>query len=154
MNEIKVEVCNQIKKLSNLMTRYITHNKFDLKDFRLSRSQSLVLSYIDSQTEENKPVYQKDIEKHFLIRRSTATECLKKLESLGLIKRTQEKTDARLKRISLTTKAKKRIEILKGYIGGIESEISKGITNQELLTLLSIITKMQSNLSKKEPNNV
>ena len=154
MNEIKVEVCNQIKKLSNLMTRYITHNKFDLKDFRLSRSQSLVLSYIDSQTEENKPVYQKDIEKYFLIRRSTATECLKKLESLGLIKRTQEKTDARLKRISLTTKAKKRIETLKGYIGGIESEISKGITNQELLTLLSIITKMQNNLSKKEPNNV
>ena len=154
MNEIKVEVCNQIKKLSNLMTRYITHNKFDLKDFRLSRSQSLVLSYIDSQTEENKPVYQKDIEKYFLIRRSTATECLKKLESLGLIKRTQEKTDARLKRISLTTKAKKRIEILKGYIGGIESEISKGITNQELLTLLSIITKMQNNLSKKETNNV
>ena len=50
-------------------------------------------------------VYQKEIEKEFGLRPSTATEALKLLEEKGLICRIPEEKDGRYKRIVFTPKA-------------------------------------------------
>ena len=54
-------------------------------------------------------IYQKDIEKEFGLRPSTATEVLKALEKKELICRVSEKQDARLKRIELRPRPKKSV---------------------------------------------
>ena len=66
-------------------------------------------------------IYQKDIEKEFGLRPSTATEVLKALEKKELICRVSEKQDARLKRIEFTSKAEEIRHLIAAEIGESES---------------------------------
>ena len=53
----------------------------------------------------NKDIFQRDFEKKFSIRRSTASRMLKTMEQKGFIERLSVESDARLKKIVLTEKA-------------------------------------------------
>ena len=59
-------------------------------------------------------IYQKDVEKEFQIRRSTATGTLQILEKNGFIRREPVKQDARLKKLVPTDKAKEYASIFSG----------------------------------------
>ena len=85
-----------INKIANQLKRKM--DKEMNENYNLTKTQSLVLSYINS----NKEIYQKDIEKRFSIRRSTATEILNLMEKRNLIKRTPSKIDKRLNNIEIT----------------------------------------------------
>ena len=73
------------------------------EDSGLTNMQSLVLHFIAFQTLE-RDIYQKDVEKAFQIRRSTATGILQCLEKEGYIYRETVERDARLKKIIPTEK--------------------------------------------------
>ena len=70
----------------------------------MSGAQGNILNFILVEGQKHS-IYQKDIEKEFGLRPSTATEVLKALEKKELICRVSEKQDARLKRIEFTSKA-------------------------------------------------
>ena len=53
---------------------------------------------------QDKDIYQKDIEKHCSIGRSTVTNILQLMEKKGLIRREAVPNDARLKKVMLTQK--------------------------------------------------
>ncbi len=93
-------------------------------------------------------VYQKDIEQVFHIQRSTATGILKLLEQRGSIRRESEKSDARLKRITVTEKAiqtKKRVD---ETIEGVEKRLVRGLSEEEIKTYIELTEKMRRNLEK------
>ena len=69
----------------------------------LSNMQRLVLNYILFQVLK-RDIYQKDIEREFQIRRSTATGILQLLEREGFIYRETAEQDARLKKLIPTEK--------------------------------------------------
>ena len=75
-----------------------------------------------------RPVYQKDIEAEFNIRRSTATRLLQSMEHKDLIMREPEENDGRLKRIRLTEKAAERSREVLDRISCIERQLVEGIT--------------------------
>ena len=56
---------------------------------------------------QDRDVYQKDLETEFQITRSTVTSILKLMEKKGYIERVSVEKDARLKKLVLTEKAKK-----------------------------------------------
>ena len=95
----------EIKKLMNIIARYARSSRSKNGKSSITRSQALTLEFIYDKTKDGGNVYQKDIEKQFSIRRSTATESLKRLETQGWIKRETSTKDARLKDIVLTEKA-------------------------------------------------
>lgn len=64
-----------------------------------------ILGFIDRESQE-RDVYQRDIEEEFHIRRSSVTSVLQNLEKNGFITRESVQSDARLKKIVLTEKAK------------------------------------------------
>lgn len=94
--------------------------------------------------------FQKDFEAHFSIRRSTATNMLKLMETNGLILREPVPYDARLKKILLTPKAIALHKRIEQHIASTENEIRKGISDEELAVFFSVMDKIKKNLEELE----
>ncbi|MBR2909158.1 MAG: MarR family transcriptional regulator [Clostridia bacterium] len=148
MTEKGLKVHKEFKKLMNLISRFARKNKVSKEYNGATRSQALILEFIYDNTKNNNLVYQKDIEEHFSIRRSTATESLKRLESQGMITRTVSLTDARLKEISLTKKAKNFVSNTHGKLLELSNILCKNVTCEEADTMYRICKKMQENLKE------
>ena len=115
----------------------------------ISGSQGNILDYILVEGMKRK-VYQKDIEKEFGLRPSTATEVLKNLEEEKLIVRIQDEEDGRYKKIVFTDKAEKIRSVLRGEIEQTEELLLKGITPEERKIFMKITAKMLENLQQEE----
>ena len=148
MTETGIEMQKEFKKLMNLIARYARKNKVPAGKENITRSQALILEFIYDNSKGDHKVYQKDIEKHFSIRRSTATESMKRLESQGLIVRKTSETDARLKELILTQKAIDCVKKGHSCIAELSDIICKGITKEEAQSIACAIKKMQNNLKE------
>ena len=95
---------------------------------------------------QNKEIFQKDVEEEFSIRRSTATNILQLMEKNGLIVRKSVEYDARLKKLELTDKAIEVHELIGEEINNIESQVVKGLTEDEIETFFMLIDKIKKNL--------
>ena len=135
-----------INKISNRLRRRSVALQEKLG---MSGAQGNILNYILVDGRK-RPVYQKDIEKEFGLRPSTATEALKNLEAKGLICRISEKQDGRLKRIELTSKAEEIRHLITSEIAESENLLLKGITEEERRIFIEIGKKMLKNLDEAE----
>ena len=135
-----------INKISNRLRRRSVALQEKLG---MSGAQGNILNYILVDGRK-RPVYQKDIEKEFGLRPSTATEALKNLEAKGLIFRISEKQDGRLKRIELTSKAEEIRHLITSEIAESENLLLKGITEEERRIFIEIGKKMLKNLDEAE----
>lgn len=141
-----MDICSEIKKFTNLLARYARKNYFSENQEKITRTQSLFIGYIYDHSKKGEKVYQKDIEKHFSIRRSTATECLKKLELNDHIIRESSPLDGRLKEITLTNKTKQNMKKLDNNIKDVGKIVSQGISKEEFEVFKNVIVKMKNNL--------
>ena len=135
-----------INKISNRLRRRSVALQEKLG---MSGAQGNILNYILVDGRK-RPVYQKDIEKEFGLRPSTATEALKNLEAKGLICRISEKQHGRLKRIELTSKAEEIRHLITSEIAESENLLLKGITEEERRIFIEIGKKMLKNLDEAE----
>lgn len=140
-----------IKNLANQFHRYMTALKLELAasadDFEhVTDIQVRIISYLYERL-EREAVYQRDIEKHFSIRRSTATNILKRIERNGLIKRATSDADARMKTIVLTGRAKRLYPKARAEILKVEQQAAKGLTDVELALFFRIIETMSKNIT-------
>ena len=135
-----------INKISNRLRRRSVALQEKLG---MSGAQGNILNYILVDGRK-RPGYQKDIEKEFGLRPSTATEALKNLEAKGLICRISEKQDGRLKRIELTSKAEEIRHLITSEIAESENLLLKGITEEERRIFIEIGKKMLKNLDEAE----
>lgn len=135
-----------INKISNRLRRRLVALQEKLG---MSGAQGNILNYILVDGRK-RPVYQKDIEKEFGLRPSTATEALKNLEAKGLICRISEKQDGRLKRIEFTSKAEEIRHLITSEIAESENLLLKGITEEERRIFIEIGKKMLKNLDEAE----
>ena len=135
-----------INKISNRLRRRSVALQEKLG---MSGAQGNILNYILVDGRK-RPVYQKDIEKEFGLRPSTATEALKNLEAKGLICRISEKQDGRLKRIELTSKAEEIRHLITSEIAESENLLLKGITEEERRIFIEIGKKMLKHLDEAE----
>lgn len=98
----------------------------------------------------DKKIYQKDIERHFNIGRSTVTGIIQLMEKKELICRVSVENDARLKQVILLPKGEAIHELITEAILETNREISQCITAQEMETLLELLMKINSNIYGKE----
>lgn len=133
-----------INKISNQLKRKI--DKEMAEDYHLTKTQSLVLSYLHQQKE----IYQKDIEKKFSIRRSTATEILNLMEKRGLIKRIPCAYDKRINKIKITEEGENLEKIGREKIKQIEKNMTKSLTVEEQKELIQLLKKVEKNLIERE----
>lgn len=141
-----METGKMINRISNRLRR---RSKKAQETIGITGARGNILDYILLESERHK-VYQKDIEKEFGLRPSTATEVLKNLEDEELIVRIPDEDDARFKKIVFTDKAEKIKSILRKEIGQTEKILLRGITPEEKETFLRITEKMLENLESEE----
>lgn len=141
---MKQSILLELKLFKNVASR-----KFEemLKKHGLTTMQFFILEYI--MENKNKNVYQKDIEKAFDIRRSTATEILQNMEKQGLIERLSVPEDARLKRIVISKEICKDIKKAKREQALLEKNLEKNISPEEEKIFVDVLRKIRVNFIEK-----
>jgi len=105
-----------------------------------------IVGYLKSREDED--VYQRDVEKRFSMRRSTASSILALMEKNGLIVRVPVPCDARLKKIVLTEKSQEYISRFENDGKTLERVLTTGFTDEELSCLIDMLARVSSNLEK------
>lgn len=134
----------KIKTLANLIKRSADNSSVKAYADKLTGSHCWFIGYLMDNAD--KTIYQKDLEKHFNIRRSTATGILQLMERNGLIIRVSDEDDKRMKKIVLTEKARQTAMLIKGDILRTESVMLKGISSEEAEACKKTLDKILENM--------
>lgn len=136
----------QIKTLSRMIRKAIDDTPTFRQNENLTGIQGWVLRFLYDKEKSGEDVFQRDVERTFQIRRSTATELLNTMEQNGYVRRTSVEHDARLKKLSLTERGRSLQEEVFSAIDGVEQSLIKGITEEEKDTLIRLLEKLKENL--------
>ena len=141
-------VFKEINIVNNMIRQYICENtmKFSFSD-DVSRNEGAVIKFICEN--RDKIICQKDIEKVLMVRKSTITEMINKMEKKGLIERKDVPQDKRLKQIVPTEKSIMRHQEIISKIQAIENDVINGLSEVEIERLLFILGKIKNNLTNK-----
>ena len=131
-------ICMKIKGISNLIHQELGTNRDTVHPGTMM--QKMFLGYLE-------PVFQKDLESAFHIRRSTATGILQIMVRDGLIVREPVEGDARLKRLVLTPIAIEQLAQMQQDILRVEQKATAGLTGEELKALYVLLDKVIENLT-------
>lgn len=134
----------EVHRLEKLMARQRGYSAAHQDADRQTGMHGYLLRYLYENQERD--VFQRDIEKAFSISRSSVTVTLQLMEKNGLIRRESVVQDARLKRIVLTQKARDLHRQIEADILAFESNLARGISEEEQEVFLRVAKKMQENL--------
>lgn len=136
----------QIKTLSRMIRKAIDDTPTFRQNENLTGIQGWVLRFLYDKEKAEEDVFQRDVERMFQVRRSTATELLNTMEQNGYVRRTSVEHDARLKKLSLTEKGRSLQEEVFSAIDGVEQSLTKNFTVEEKDTLIRLLEKLKENL--------
>lgn len=135
-----------VRTLSNLIKRDVEKSKAELGIEGANGVNGWAITYLYNN--RDKEIFQKDFESKFSIRPSTASKILKTMEQKGFIVRESVKTDARLKKITLTKKAVELHEKVISSIEDRELRLREGISPSEIEVFFKIVNKFKANMEK------
>lgn len=141
---MKKNVGFELKTISNLIKRKIINLPEFTENDKLTSMHGWLIGYL--YTNQNKEIFQRDIEAVSMLRRSSVTTMLQNMENNGLITREGVAQDARLKKIILTEKSIEMQKKIDKEINLIENQLKQGITDSELKTFFDILEKIKRNL--------
>ena len=119
----------------------------------LNGVQARILGFVEIYDKKGQNVYQKDIEAEFKIRRSSVSSVLDTMEKNGYIMRQSVLSDARLKKIVLTEKAKQLGVKYRSNIDLFEQTVEKNLTEEEIATVKNILDKISGNVANMKTDN-
>lgn len=102
-----------------------------------------IIRYLSEHQERD--VYQRDVEKEFGITRSTASRVLTLMEEKGLILRESVETDARLKKLTLTEKARQCSDVMMQNGRSVDQQLLRGFTPEEEDQLFDFLARIYRN---------
>ncbi len=119
-----------------------------MQECGLHRSQLLIMMYLAGcQT----PPTQTNIARAFEVSSAAITVTLQKMERHGLITREQQEGNARANRICLTSEGEALLSRSKEYYSSVDECMCRDIPEEDLETLIRILSKIQDNLRKEYP---
>lgn len=137
----------ELRSLNNLIMRYIENSPCKKQIDSITGTNGWIICYLSENMD--KDIYQKDLEEHFTITRSTTSKVLNLMEQKGLIERHTVAHDARLKKIVLTERAWKVSKMMKQDIIKMENALTEGFTDEELEKLYSCMEIMTNNIKQE-----
>ncbi len=144
MEEFRVAL--ELRTLNNLIRRRYDFSSHKNEIETITGNNGWIIGFLSKNIEEGKNVYQKTIEDHFNLTRSTVSTALSLMEQKGLIVRIIDTQDCRRKKIILTAKAEKLKELMKEDFDTLESNIKNGFSEKELQTLHLYFQRINKNL--------
>ena len=134
----------EIRMVNHLLTKRLEKNVRAAGIDEVTLMHGWIMRYLYENREE--AIYQKDIEKHFSIGRSTVTSIIQIMEKKGYITRQAVVGDARLKRVLLTQKGIVTHETIEGLIVQMNREMLKGIEEEKLQNFMEVLLKIKENV--------
>ncbi|HJB98679.1 MAG TPA: MarR family transcriptional regulator [Candidatus Acutalibacter pullicola] len=144
--EYREDIGFQIRTLSHLVKRTVDQVAFAEQDDHPTGVQGWILGYLYEN--QGREIFQRDIQEHFSIRRSTVTGILQLMERNGLITRSSVERDARLKKLELTPRGVELHERVERSIRQVEDRLSQCLTPEEKATFLTICEKIRAHLKE------
>jgi MarR family transcriptional regulator, repressor for mepA len=145
----------QVKSLNKLVVRYFTKDedfitkvKKEKINSALTPTQMEIIEYIKEN--ENKEIYQKDLENVLNLRRATVSGVLQTMEKNGILERITHPSDARAKRIILNKNAERLFNVGEHKVKELESIITKNISVEDISIFSSVLNKMINNLKEEK----
>ena len=140
----KRKIGHELRTLDNMMSRNLMAAARERGVDELTAMHGWILGYLCRN--EDKDIFQKDIEAEFKICRSTVTNILKLMEKKGYIRRESVPYDARLKKLVLTDTGRELHEKTKDMIDILEEQTIEGIAKEDLDTFYRVIDQLKSNV--------
>ncbi len=142
------DILYEIKSLENAISRYVFSNmkEEDKKFHPLSAMQVGIIEYLIKN--QNKDIYQRDLEAIFKVRRSSISGVLQTMEKKGFIKKEVSKEDARKNKIILTDLViEKQKEVLDNF-KELEKKLTYNLDENDLEIFHKVINQMKKNIEK------
>ncbi len=141
----------ELHRSSRIVKRYMDKDASKSYVEKITGTHGWVIGYLYSN--RHRDIFQKDFEKEFDIRRSTASKILSLMESNDLITRESVPYDARLKRILLTEKALEVQSVVEKAFASMEEKVKEGITEEELTVFFRVLDKVNKNMERNDSEN-
>lgn len=138
----------RVRQLSNVIKNHGEQHSKRYECQNISMMQRWIIGYLSEHEQED--VYQKNLEEHFHIGKSTLTQILHLMEKNGLVVRKTSKKDGRYKRLILTKRAQDIHEDVERDIEQYEKQLRKGISKEELQIFFEVLNQMIENAGEKE----
>lgn len=145
MDKSKLKLGLSIEKINRIICRKMDAAVIKAIDNNLTVSQAYVIDFIAMEGKDRE-IFQKDLEKHFDLKRSSVSLMLNNMEKNDLVKRVSVSEDARLKQIVLTEKSMKIFEKISVAIDSVENKLAENLTAEEIEIFLQVIDKMRDSL--------
>lgn len=107
-----------------------------------------IMGYLHRNEIEGHEIFQRDLESHFGLSRSSVTSIVQMMEKKDYIIRESVPNDARLKKIRLTDTGRETSNRVKDTLDRIELDIEKDLDPRELEIFIKIALKIIDNLEK------
>lgn len=137
----------EIKKLDHMLARNMQAHVREAGLDELTMMHGWIIRYL--YMNQDKDVFQKDIEKHFSVGRSSVTNVIQLMEKKGVIRRESVEWDARLKKVVLTPEGIRCHEMTEHMIDNMDARLMEGIGDEELEIFYSVIRKLKENMEKQ-----
>lgn len=144
--EYEIHIGKEIKRLDNEIHSRMQIYRAAINGDELTMMQSMIIRYM--YLNRDRDLFQKDIEAHFSIARSTATGILQLMEKKEYIRRECVERDARLKKLVLLPKSIQQVEHSMKCINQMETLLRKDISQEDLHTFFKVIQKMRMNVEQ------
>lgn len=133
----------EVRMLSNLINRKINQMISEEED-NLTGHQTWILNYLVSNNDHD--IMQRDIEKHFSVRRSTISHMLQLMENNGYITRISASGDARMKKLVITEKGREAQIRMTDRLTRFEHLLQANLSEEELSCFSRILAQMADNI--------
>lgn len=147
MEETQNQVGFCVHRLSATMKRVLDARVKSAGVDEVTLMHGWIIKYLYENRDHD--VYQKDIERHCCVGRSTVTNIIQLMEKKGLISREAVENDARLKKVVLTSKGLRNNEAIEEAITNMNREMVEGIDPEELEAFVRVTQKMLENIQER-----
>lgn len=136
----------ELKMISNLLKRKFDEEMAKNTPGKITGVQGWLITYLYEN--RDKPIFQRDIEKQFNIRRSSVTGLIQLMERNGLLVRTSMPGDARLKRLVLTEQGIAFHKAAETNILATQKKIESAFTPGEYAQLIEMLRRIRNVLGE------
>lgn len=134
----------ELRSLSNQIMRYLDKHSHKKCIDSITGTNGWIIGYIARN--DGRDVYQRDLERHFGVTRSTASKVVNLMVRKGLLERQSVPHDARLKKLVLTPRARELSALMEEDGRALEAALTNGFSPGELETLFGFLERLKQNL--------
>lgn len=137
-----------LRETKNIMNRFVDRQVLQNGCGNVTAVQIGIIHYLCQHIGD--PIYQKDLEDFFHIRRSTITGILQNLEKNGYIKRISVLEDKRLKQIIITRMGMMLDKKMNAIADQNETIFFDGFSEQDKEQLFGLLERIRNNILREE----